>query len=523
MKTNKKWIALLACMFMLLSLSIGALAEKPATPYSRAIDEGKSASFTTDISWGSPSFLDEDTNALLALALGAVSVSGFHGTLENGDRFNSIDFNMNGNSVLPFDVYATDEGVFINSPIYGGAVAIAEEEVPALFEVIVQAFDTMFADQLPSDMSFADVIAQVMETVDKQMEALESEPAEAEAVIAQFGLEELIAALDAWADGFVGTPYDGGEAADFGEDVAEVLVYELSREQIIELFETVLPLILENEIFWRAVIEQLQQQGADVSAQFGVSSAEEIMEKFAELDLLQQIRDNVPEATAFNYVEYLDAEGVILLAQAQLNMEDYICYLEWVPGGNNVFLVFGEEANNVTFIISTADTITETLGTLETVEDASFIALTVIADSEPAFTLGLSFSKQTATDEDLYESSSAIGIDLEAMGGFEGTAQIILSNVSAGGDQATDITSLSVFVFDELAFTFTLTKETGNIAPRFDPASYDGEIVHPAQMDAEAFTAWTQTVVEDGLQQTLLRLMGSIPPELLGSMPMGAF
>ncbi|MCL1795267.1 MAG: hypothetical protein FWG37_00100, partial [Clostridia bacterium] len=302
MKKKNKRIALVACALMLLSLSIGAMAEAPATPYKRAMDEGKSASFTAELSWGSPSFLDEDMNKPLALAIGALSVSGFHGTLENGDRFNSVDINVNGTSVLPFDIYMTGESLVINSPLYGGAIEIAQEEVPVLLETIGQIFDEMFADQLPPDMTFTDMIDQVLTTLDEQLETVAAPELSAEAsldeAIEQFGLEDFVAALDAWAEGFTGAPYEGGDIADFGEDVAEVLIYELSRDQIVELFETLLPLVLENETFWRAVIEQ--QNGF---VQAAMPPLEVLMAQIAEMDMVQQIIDAVPEALAFTYVE----------------------------------------------------------------------------------------------------------------------------------------------------------------------------------------------------------------------------
>jgi len=523
----KKWIALLVCMLMVLPSSIGALAEKPDTPYSRALAEGKSASFATEMTWGSPSFLDEETNKVLELALGALSVSGSHGALENGDRFHNIDLNVRGNSVLAFDVYKTEQGVFVNSPIYGGAIAIDEDELPALFEIIGQAFLEMSGEELPDGMTFADLFEQMYEQQSQQLELamayqdMTKEEA-LDVMIAQFGLEELVTAVDAWAEGFVGVPYEGEPGEDLGEGVEQVLVYELSREQIIELLETVFPLIFENETFWNAVIEQ-QQTNPFVNIDEEMPSAQEIMEMLAEMDLVQEMKDALPEQTAFRQIEYLDADGVVLLSQAQLEVEGFAAVAEWVPGKCEFVLLAGEEENNITLIVSTADTLTETLGTMETVEDAMYIGLIVTADAEPVLHAGLNIGRHTLTDPNRYETSCTLGIEFEAMGGMEGTAQIVLSNTSVGGEEAIQVSALDIFVLEEMVFRFVLTKETGDVAPRFDPATYSGEILRPAQLDPEAFAAWIQGAVEGGLQQTLMRVMGSMPPELFAYIPMDMF
>lgn len=545
MQKAKKLMVVLVALAMLVSQATAAFAKAPETPFGQAVLDGKEASYSVKFTWNNPSIVDEATNALIASLLNTLE---FSSTVYEDDElaYVNADVMLNGASVLPFDMYASKEAAYLNSILYGGAFGFKLEDIAQVFTNLGAAYDRMFEGQGMEEAGFeaafgnmgqsmSSMIAQA-ETTEETGAFTEEQYQEAmDELIALYHIEDVIAALDAWAEeALEKTPYEGTIESVLGVEVDSVNVTELSKADLQALVDNVLPLLISNAEMWEVMLEQ--QAGVMALNDEGQAmTGEELVAEFeAELaGASETMLDFYPDDLMIYLTEGLDAEGNAVLRCFEMSIPDdeseSVIYLEWMPETCNAYAYAGTVAEGYQLVAMAQEPVETTEDDLTTVQNGFMATLKYIVDSESVFEGALTVATETSTGENVYMDSIEIilgGMDMlteEAYG-----VKINKSGASLGGISEDDEAMLMKtidFAFinngeEESVLTINVTGNAGAPkGPRFDPETYEGNIVDFGDMDAEEIATWLQESVASGLLQVAMRLLGALPPEVFAMLP----
>ena len=117
MNAAKKWFSVLLCVLLVAVQAVGALAEVPSI--NGAVEQGREASFSASVGWNELPLVDESTNKLVGAILDSIEVTGRYANLDENSSYISSVIKVSGQDAVPFDVIATQDAVYIKSPIYG--------------------------------------------------------------------------------------------------------------------------------------------------------------------------------------------------------------------------------------------------------------------------------------------------------------------------------------------------------------------------------------------------------------------
>lgn len=500
MRKSFTWVTVLLAAVLL----VGWMPTASAAPDAlhAAIEAGREVQYSGGVKWNNPSLLDDETNSLLNSLLDSIKVSGRYGTDGEAD-YGVLDLLMRDTSVLSVSKVVTEDGVYVGSSFQEGTVAVPYTDVEAFFgnlAAYLQENLEYTVDGYPVDHET------FVEMIEDRMSGLIME----ENPLASLDMDALLDALDAWSEtALEGEAYEGAIVSILGVETSNATLYQITKDELISLMDTILPILRENEAYWSAIYAYMAQ--LDTYEEY--PPFEEIFPE------IQASLDSMPEMMAaalsddlvLRYNECYDADGNHVLGEIEAYMtteydENMIFYAEWLPEGNDLYLYAGVDSDGASFSLTTGDD--------------SFTALcTVIEEDETIAQFVISGEGSETETADGREKTAVLLLEVIAGGEENGLEFVMNTRETYAGDDVAIAQTLDCYILygTEEYPLLTVSADIRTVDPQGLPFSIteDEGFAYPGQMDEEAFAAWMNEDVTLGAMQTVMRMMGMLPQDVL--------
>lgn len=556
MRTRNKWMASLLALFLLLGQTAAvALGEAPGSgrpTWADAIENGKEITYSFSGNWKETMLVPQDISAAIRSLLAELEITERQFWADGENGYSAMDLLLNGESVYRVDTVVEDGAFYIDMPAIGAPISMSMEDMPALMERIGRLLDAEMGEDGLYEATFRQMGEQLA-AMDLQATSETIDPEEAmQEVIDRFQLQPTLDAIDQWtAETFVGEAFEGELASYFGVTPDSATLYTLTKEDVVELFAIIAPLLKDNDILWQEMLEAVNQANASFSSvvaaptgETGVgASAEDVAANMqAFLDEVGRTLDELPAEVAYAlpegmeayYLSCYDAEenpvlgaiSLVIPVESYGDVQNSVeLYAEWVPDSCNLYLngaAFGgvTEMGGLEFAIAEipeetianeADGATSTTGGF----DASLI---VTESGGEVLRIDLQAATLTLDAEHTVTSDTSIALDVSQYGSSVGGVLLSVETETlyTGDDfDKTVVADVSYALSGIPLPLMDITLRVASSDPQGAPFATDEmEFVNPAQMSDEAFARWIEKDIIISMAQAGMGMLSKLPADV---------
>lgn len=543
MRTAKKWLAAVLSLLLVLSQAAWVLAEETQVPsIMDAVAAGREASYSVSFEWGQNPMLvpDAETNALIASIIDSLEFTGRYTTNEdNTEGYTVSAINLDGEEAMSLNTVYEDGDAYISSQMLGDPIAVPQDEMRGYVVNLGHYIDMKAeANGEELDVSFAEQYGAMYDSFLDRIEAYkDGMVTEMSGPVAEVYTADLTQAATDWIEKeMVPEKVEEDTGSIFGIKSSSADKYTLTREQVIELFELLTPLLMENDAYWDVVmnfyalqmsasdpeltVEELKAYGPEVSAAI-LENVQEIPEgsilyMYVCYDengdhILSKLECVVPvsEKTVTSY----DTDGK---TGESTETTDLRVNMEWMPDGIPFYMeALVDELDGIKLTIEGKS------DTPDAPKDEGFVAVMDIlsyGDVQVEFVME---TTDIVADEDgtrvwdgeillamLDPSGQATGLLLSAHqeDSYEGNEMSISLDASMEmlmGDMELPILSMQA------------TIETGT--PQGAPFEVDESFVHPGAMSEDEFMTYMDKTLTPSTMKAMMRFASMLPNEVYAS------
>lgn len=519
---------------------------------------GREIRYDASMSWHRLPMLEDQVNDMLVSLFDSITLEGRYAQSDYSNAYQSFLLRISGQEALPLDTVTKDGVSYIRSPLYGTKVmSLAYKDIKPFMETVGVYLDKLMAEQsadMPAD-SFSDMFAQIAAQIpddpeeaygayysygddDEQLEAMQQETVDA--LYAQYGLGELPEKLTAWVDSMEGIPYTDTLNSVYDVEYDSVTLYQTDKAKIIELFEIILGGMKDNEAFWNMAVSQ---NPAMLYSNGDAVSMEEILTSYDEMyDEIMRSMDMLGEDTVVNVYECADAAGNEVMTQVEILIvgpESEIAaagtteadvqsatpaseingYLAWLADSANIYMeMIVDDTDGMIFSVEPNPQLPNGLK-----DDGFIAAFSLVEDGEESMQLMMQYSSIATglNGNRVWDGSlTFIASDMrEAYG-----VQLVMNEVDAfiGEDVEKQVTCDLYLIMN--AETYPVMSVQANVStgemqdPPFDVEDPTLEVSDLGAMTEAEIGQWIESDIMVGSMQTVMKIVGLLPPEVLQSM-----
>ena len=520
MVRNAKLLAILLAAIMVLAQVPLALAGEN-NPLLAAKNAGREVSYEGKITWHGLPFLDDDTNSLIASVLDALKFAGRSGS--DGDvAYASSGVYLQDQPAIVFDSVVTEEGAYVSSSFLPEPVAIELEDAEQLIARVMGLAESALG--LPEGMIEGAIESSLAQAADSANMLADGMPEALEGMV-----EALLPQLMEWAEAaFEGEAYEGAFTSAYGVDIASTTLYKIGFEDMLNLADIFFSALASNDEYWAFIIAQMKPFMQMTGEEMPPDDEMLTMVKAAMEDVmaaLPELREQEIDAYLY-YAECCDSAGlpVTNVVQFVVATEDNPVnfYVEWLPGGRDIFILFTVDLNGAMVEISAPAAKASTVGSRTDTERDFYIILTQLQDDEPAGKIKLGVSSKTI---EFGNASTCEGqVQLLTMGVFsEEVMGVEAGWVTAVESDGTDVTigtqvDLTLHMGDDSSKLVTLECVTATGDPQGAPFAIEGtEFFRPAKASDEELAAFATERIPTAAMQAVFYILSLLPEDVMGA------
>jgi len=457
------------------------------TPLAALADDGQ-GSYDVSFTWHSPDILGDEENALLTSFFDAISFTGSYGA--DGDaQYHDMDLLIGGAPALSIDTYLSEQGIYAHSPLLNGAAGIDIEKMmnQAMLEVETDPELGAIMSTLTSMTAMFEKLAE--QDPDELFASLQMDAV----------LEELIELILGKVQAVIENPapYAGIIHSTMGVETYAANVYTVTGADLMGLLHGFFTTLADHEEYWDSILTLFDYDAlldeADVTREEVLAELTGTLREIADLIDVDDDGDIIIEV-----FECVDSQGVPVLYQIKLTQATVYSYsdpfasiVEWVPGKAGFYTHFGDDSSSVEIKYITTDN--------------GWLAFLQIHDYWDVTTLMF----RASCDENGQYFEFAQLEDGQVSWGF--TVETVCN------DSQAEIT----FGYWEGAdkgpiLTITCNRSDEAAPPRFNPATFEGIIQYPLDMQPDEIESFGE-MIQISAMQALLRALGMLPPDVFGA------
>lgn len=322
-----QWVvALVAVIFMLTQTALADLpvggrrpAGKEAAQSWDLVQIGTVLSLAMDVS--------EEEQATLDLMRDAFSVVIRQSNPETQPGYTTYGLYLADEELVSLDVIVDADALYLSSPVLGDMPVKLDF---LSFDSFVSAFEVYFASLQESGMLEGF-------DIDFSLEGFDPGAVQAfwETTLANCDPEPLLEAFVEWFSlAWEGELYDGAIDSIYGVEIASAVIYEITKEEIVQLLETIIPLLVKQDALIADIASfVLAQEGfepTEAELKEIVLQAKAAMASFPYLAAM-----NIPDGFVISYNECYDENSELAVGEIECYLEQeesdpFILYIEWL-------------------------------------------------------------------------------------------------------------------------------------------------------------------------------------------------
>lgn len=536
MKATKKWISLLLSALLLFGLGATSLAsnyEGHASRLFEAYADGREISASLSVDWKNPMMVDAETNALLSSVFADLELLTTYGMADETTHYATFALALSGQEAVRFSSMDDEDSMYFGATTMPSVLKVDYADIPTLWANYMAYMNEMSGGYVDSStIAMQDAMTEIMNSMYSEDVTVEFTPypsdyewdedTAADAWIDSMDIADVVEAIEAWTEEeMAGEPYPLPLISMSGTRPHESVMYELTKDKVIALYELVLPLLKDNEAYWNTIKSVFESMNTVLDSEVADIPGEDLGKQ---LDTMLESLQAIPDDLSLCYIQGLDKNGEVVLnvidgiiPSDSSYSGDFTIFSEWTPGSTNFYLEMGDETGGFTLKVTPQDRTSKGF-----VDEGFKAVFTPIGyDGEPEGALVISTNSVSYQQDDTTVWDGGMTFSLDTGYGMTMGLEFIAHNT--GTDDGTDLrkeTTLDVAVLMDGAqmpiLTLNGTIETGELSDLpFDLEALEEGPVDLGKMSEEEFAAFFENDVMYAALRSILAVGSLLPDEVM--------